>query len=80
MTGTDWIGCAGVAILLLAFYLNIRGIIKRDSTAYLGLNIVGAGLACLESIMLEFWPFIILEGCWMVVSVIELVQLLRRRG
>ncbi len=79
MTITDWIGAIGVTLLLVAFFLNLVGKMPKESLAYLFLNVVGAGLACLASVMLRYLPFIILEGCWTLVSAIGLVAFLKRR-
>ena len=68
MSITDWIGSVGVTILLLAFFLNLLGRLRSDSLVYLLLNCLGAGIACFASVLLHYWPFIILEGCWTVVS------------
>lgn len=75
MNLTDWTGFAGVSLLLLAFFLQLRNIIAKDSISYLALNTIGAGLACLASVLLGYMPFIILEGCWTLVSAIGLVQI-----
>ena len=74
MTQTDWIGSIGVTILLIAYFLNLRDIIKKDSAAYLVLNFIGAGIAAMASVLLNYFPFIILEGCWTLVSAIELLN------
>jgi len=37
------------------------------------MNILGAGTACFASILLKYLPFIILEGCWTLVSLIGLL-------
>ena len=80
MTITDWTGSIGVTILLVAFLLNLLGKIKKESISYLFLNAVGAGTACIASVMLHYLPFIILEGCWTLVSVIGLIALLKNKG
>jgi len=74
MTQTDWVGSIGVAILLIAYFLNLRDIIKKDGAMYLFLNFTGAGIACVASILLKYFPFIILEGCWTLVSAIALLN------
>jgi len=61
MTITDWIGFTGVGILLLAYFLTLINK-TNNSFLYLGLNILGAGIACYASIRLAYWPFILLEG------------------
>jgi hypothetical protein len=76
MNLTDWTGFAGVSLLLLAFILQLRGIIQKESISYLALNTIGAGLACLASVMLNYLPFIVLEGCWTLVSAIGLARTL----
>ncbi|MEO7444291.1 MAG: hypothetical protein ABIT96_11350 [Ferruginibacter sp.] len=80
MTLTDWIGFIGVTILLVAFFLNLRDVIKKESFTYLFLNVLGAGIACLASVLLNYLPFIILEGCWTIVSAIGLIQYLVRKN
>ncbi|MBK7959192.1 MAG: hypothetical protein IPK03_14535 [Bacteroidetes bacterium] len=74
MNTTDWIGFIGVTLLLFAFLLNYCKSSARESYLYLLLNFIGAGLACIASILLEYWPFIILEGCWASVSAFGLVR------
>lgn len=74
MTLTDWTGFIGVAILLVAYFLNLTDVIKKDNPIYLFLNVIGAGIACYASILLNYLPFIILEGCWTAVSVLGLIN------
>ena len=74
MTQTDWTGSIGVTILLIAYLLNLRDLIRKDGAVYLLLNFIGAVLACIASILLKYFPFIILEGCWGLVSAIGLLN------
>jgi len=76
MTVTDWIGFIGVTILLVAYFLNLRNILSKDSLQYLSLNFVGAGVACFASVLLNYWPFIILEGAWTLVSLFGILKFL----
>jgi hypothetical protein len=78
MTITDWVGSVGVAILLIAFFLNLRGSLSKDSIAYILMNVVGAGMACVASILLKYLPFIVLEGAWTLVSLISLARYFRK--
>ena len=75
-TLADWVGSLGVAILLVAFFLNLFGRLSRSSRLYAGLNALGAGLACWASWLIDFLPFVLLEGTW---SAFALVALLRPR-
>lgn len=74
---SDWIGFAGVAILLVAFFLNLANKIHKDSITYIMLNIIGAGIACVASLLINYLPFVILEGCWTVVSIGALINTLQ---
>jgi hypothetical protein len=79
MTATDWTGFIGVTILLVAYFLNLRKIIATDSLSYLLLNVAGAAIACMASILLKYLPFIILEGCWTIVSAAGLVNYFKQK-
>ena len=74
MSFTEITGSLGVAILLLAFLLNMLKIIETDSLSYLLLNFIGAGIACFASRLIPYFPFVILEGVWALVSLISLVR------
>lgn len=74
MTTTDVIGFIGVTILLIAYFLNMTNKIEKDSLVYLQMNFIGAGLACLASVLMKYLPFIILEGCWTIVSAFGLLK------
>ena len=73
----DIIGSAGVAILLIAFLLNLLNKISQKSLEYILMNIAGAGLACIASFLINYIPFVILEGAWTLVSIIALINYLR---
>ena len=79
MNITDWIGFVGVTILLVAFFLNLRNVIEKDNIAYILMNLVGAAIACAASILLKYIPFIILEGCWTLVSLYGLFNYLKTK-
>jgi len=74
MTIVDTIGSTGVAMLLLAFFLNIFDIISKKGYAYIWMNLAGAGLACYASILLQYLPFVILEGVWSAVSAVAILK------
>jgi len=68
MTSIDIIGSAGVLMLLLAYFLNLFNLIQKNGHAYIWMNFIGAGLACYASALLQYLPFIILEGLWSAIS------------
>jgi hypothetical protein len=77
---SDIIGSIGVALILIAFLLNLAGRLDRQSATYLVLNLVGAVLACLASFLVPFWPFVLLEGVWALAAAAGLAQLWRQRA
>ena len=68
------IGFVGVTLLLVAFFLNLFRLLKAESHAYLALNLGGASLACASSYLIDFLPFVLLEGTWAVVAGVALVR------
>lgn len=74
MSLPDCIGTIGVSLLLLAFGLNLLKIIAADSYLYLGLNVIGAMLAGLASVLINYIPFVILESVWMLVSLFAITK------
>lgn len=70
----DLIGSIGVTILLIAFLLNVLNKISRSGIVYIFLNIIGAGLACLASWMIDYLPFVILEATWALVSIFAIIK------
>ena len=79
MSYTDLIGTAGVGLILLAYFCNTFGWINGRSKLFFFLNIVGAGLACYASWLINYWPFVVLEGTWLIVSVAGLMKTLKRQ-
>jgi hypothetical protein len=78
MNFNDIIGAIGVGIILMAYFLNMFSIIKKDGILYFILNIIGAGIACFASVLIHYMPFIILEGAWVLVSIIGLIKTIKK--
>jgi hypothetical protein len=74
MSTSNIIGSAGVSLLLIAYFMNLFKLLRQGSKAYGILNIAGAGLACYASLMIDFIPFVILEGMWAVVALIGMFR------
>ncbi len=68
------IGSLGVALLLLAFLLNVFRLLRVEAYPYIVLNLVGASLACYSSYLIDFMPFVVLEGTWAIVAGVALVR------
>ena len=74
------LGSVGVALLLLAFLMNLLKKWTQDDLLYILINTIGAGLACASSVLIHFFPFIILEGTWMLVSLFALAKYFKQRN
>lgn len=68
------IGFLGVGLLLLAFFLNLSGRLGVTDVRSIALNLVGAALAGFSSYLIDFLPFVVLEGTWAVVAAVALVR------
>lgn len=80
MSFAEILGTIGVSMILVGFSLNLFGLMQRRSYKYILLNLVGGGLACTASILIDFFPFVVLEGTWTVVAAVGLLNLLRSRN
>lgn len=77
MTFADLTGASGVFMVLLAFFLNLFNYLDKDSKAYILLNFAGAGIACYASVLINYFPFVVLEGTWCLVSLIAMIKVFR---
>ncbi|MGH1437541.1 MAG: CBU_0592 family membrane protein [Lewinella sp.] len=77
MNTTDLLGFAGVALILIAYFLNLNQRLAANDLRYILMNLVGAILACLASVLMKYYPFVLLEGTWAMVSLVALVKKLK---
>jgi hypothetical protein len=77
MTYNDIIGTLGVGLILLAYFMNTVGLVKKEGRTYYVLNIIGGALACYASYLIPYWPFVILEGTWTLVSIYGLMRVMK---
>lgn len=70
----------GAALILVAFVLAQRHRLTTDSTVYLTLNALGAGILGVVAGVNRDVGFTILEVTWAAVSGVGLVQRLRSGG
>jgi hypothetical protein len=78
MSVSDSLGTAGVSLLLLAFLLILSKKIQVESVSYTLLNMVGAALCGVSAYLISFYPFVVLEGVWVVVSLYALFKFVSR--
>ncbi len=74
---SDVIASIGVIILLIAFLLNLYKKLPSTSKLYSAMNLIGAGICCLSSYMIKFYPFVVLEGIWGFVALLSLFNVPR---
>jgi hypothetical protein len=73
----DIIGSIGVGLILIAFFLNTERLIENNGKLYYVLNVIGAALACYASYLIDYWPFVILETAWTLVSLYGLMRAMK---
>ncbi len=78
MSTTDIIGTIGVSLILIAYFLNIFSLIKKDGILFFILNILGGAIACFSSYLIRFWPFVVLEGTWAIISIVGLLKSIKK--
>ncbi|MBI2730417.1 MAG: hypothetical protein HYX40_06660 [Sphingobacteriales bacterium] len=74
MNYNDIIGAIGVGVTLLAYFFNIFSFIPKEGKLFFIMNIIGAALACYASLLINYWPFVILEGTWTLISIAGLLK------
>jgi len=74
ITFSTLVGTVGVGILLFAFFLVTFRLIGQNGKLYSSLNIVGALLACYASVLIDYIPFVVLEGAWAAVACVGLAK------
>lgn len=77
MVYNDIIGIIGVGMILIAYFLNTEKLIPQNGKLYYTLNVIGAAIACYASFLISYWPFIILEGTWTLVSLYGLMRIMK---
>ena len=75
----DIIGTLGVGLILLAYYLNTINRVPKNGKSFYVMNMTGAALACYASLLINYLPFVILEGAWTLVSIYGLMKTMRIR-
>lgn len=68
------IGLIGVSLLLIAFFSNLFKFLRSESYLYMVLNLTGGALACYSSYLINFMPFVLLEGTWAAVAAAGIVR------
>lgn len=78
MNLADLLGATGVFLILLAYFFNLYKKLETDSLYYILMNLTGAILACISSVMIHSLPFTVLEATWAMVSLVAIIKLLMK--
>jgi len=70
MSTSDWIGTVGVGLILIAYFCSTFRWMSSQSKIFFALNTIGAAMTCFASYLIAYWPFVVLEGTWTIVSAI----------
>ena len=74
MSTNDWIGTIGVFLILLAYFCSTFRWLSSQSPIFFALNTIGAAMSCFASYLILYWPFVVLEGTWTIVSLIGWIK------
>lgn len=73
----DAVQIVGALLVLIAFVLGQFALLASGAWSYLAANAIGGGLLTATAIIGGEWGFVLLEGCWTLVSCYGLAQKLR---
>jgi hypothetical protein len=74
MSMAEIVGSVGVAMLLIAFFMNLFGLLGTRTFTYQAMNAVGAGISCYASYLIGFAPFVVLEATWCAVALVAMAR------
>ncbi|RZT27037.1 hypothetical protein EV649_0788 [Kribbella sp. VKM Ac-2569] len=78
MHAIDVVEIVGALTILVAFAAAQAGRLQQRTITYQLLNLLGSGvLATIAAVQLS-WGFLLLEGSWAVISLLGLLNLVRR--
>lgn len=74
------IGIAGAGSILFAFLMNQLDRWHNDAFWYDGVNALGAGLLIWYSVLIESWPFVVLNVVWFASAAYDLIRYTKSRS
>lgn len=74
MSLSDLLASAGVSLLLIAFYLNLKKLMPTESKWYSFLNLSGAAMCGYSSYLIQFYPFVFLNTVWAAAALASLFK------
>ncbi|TCC23529.1 CBU_0592 family membrane protein [Kribbella speibonae] len=74
----DVVEIVGALTILVAFAAAQAGKLQQRTITYQLLNLLGSGVLATIASVQQSWGFLLLEGSWAVISLLGLLNLLRR--
>ncbi|TCC33699.1 MULTISPECIES: CBU_0592 family membrane protein [Kribbella] len=78
MHAIDVVEIVGALTILVAFAAAQAGKLQQRTITYQLLNLLGSGVLATIAAVQQSWGFLLLEGSWAVISLLGLLNLLRR--
>ncbi|WP_410788157.1 CBU_0592 family membrane protein [Kribbella sp. C-35] len=78
MHAIDVVEIVGALTILVAFAAAQTGKLHQRTITYQLLNLLGSGVLATIAAVHQSWGFLLLEGSWAVISLLGLLNLLRR--
>jgi len=80
MNYTLILGMVGTVFILVAFVLDeFYKIFNQNTIRYNLFNIIGSLLLVYYSIVFRAWPFVVLNGVWLIVAMVKLIKILKKK-
>ncbi|WP_428491473.1 CBU_0592 family membrane protein [Rhodopila sp.] len=70
----EWIQIVAALLMLVAFVLGQFDLLAENTWAYLCANLIGSAMMAATAVLAAQWGFLLLEGCWALVSLYGLAR------
>ena len=74
---SEAVAYAGMILILSAFVLETRGILRSKEFPYLALMALGSGLLAVRAYLIDEWAFLILEVAWFAAALLGVWSLIK---
>jgi hypothetical protein len=73
----QYVQIAGAILVLLGYVLGQLGKIDTRAKSYLLINLLGSALLAIDAFDGRQWGFLVLNGTWAIISLVNLARALR---